>query len=217
MQTPHLFWWGLRTRGVEEYLATPSAPSSLNIMNILDFILLTILAAALIRGLVRGMIRQVAGLLGLLAGFVVAGHLYLQMLPVLRRHFPSAPYLEVLSYVFTYGATWLAVVFLGYLFVKLSRAMLMAWADRLLGGAFGLFKGMVAAVVLVAVLTLFLPSKSHVLRDSLLSVHIQKVGYYLVQLTPKELRDRYQKSHEMLLNQLKQEEITRSIKKKISR
>ncbi|NOQ43195.1 MAG: hypothetical protein GQ560_01895, partial [Dehalococcoidia bacterium] len=78
-------------------------------MNILDFILLTILAAALIRGLVRGMIRQVAGLLGLLAGFVVAGHLYLQMLPVLRRHFPSAPYLEVLSYVFIYAATWLAV------------------------------------------------------------------------------------------------------------
>ncbi|MBW2722253.1 MAG: CvpA family protein, partial [Deltaproteobacteria bacterium] len=88
-------------------------------MNILDFILLTILAAALIRGLVRGMIRQVAGLLGLLAGFVVAGHLYLQMLPVLRRHFPSAPYLEVLSYAVTYAATWLAVVFLGYLFVKL--------------------------------------------------------------------------------------------------
>ena len=186
-------------------------------MNILDFILLTILAAALIRGFVRGMIRQVAGLLGLLAGFVVAGHLYLQMLPVLRRHFPSAPYLEVLSYVVIYASTWLAVVFLGYLFVKLSRAMLMAWADRLLGSAFGLFKGMVAAVVLVAVLTLFLPSKSRILGDSLLSVHTQKVGYYLVRLTPKELRDRYQKSHETLVGQLKQEEMTRSIKKKISR
>ena len=199
------------------YLATPRAPSSLNIMNILDFILLTILAAALIRGFVRGMIRQVAGLLGLLTGFVVAGHLYLQMLPVLRRHFPSAPYLEVLSYVVIYASAWLAVVFLGYLFVKLSRAMLMAWADRLLGGAFGLFKGMVAAVVLVAVLTLFLPSKSRILGDSLLSVHVQKVGYYLVRLTPKELRDRYQKSHEVLVRQLQQQQMTDSIKKKIKK
>jgi len=186
-------------------------------MNILDFILLTILAAALIRGFVRGMIRQVAGLLGLLAGFVVAGHLYLQILPVLRRHFPSAPYLEVLSYIVIYAATWLAVVFLGYLFVKLSRAMLMAWADRLLGGAFGLFKGMVAAVVLVAVLTLFLPGNSQLLKKSLFSVHVQRAGYLLVTLTPKDLRDRYKKRHKALVRQLQQQQITDSIKKKIKK
>mgnify|MGYP001817363179 FL=1 len=186
-------------------------------MNILDFILLTILAAALIRGLVRGMIRQVAGLLGLLAGFVVAGHLYLQMLPVLRRHFPSAPYLEVLSYIVIYAATWLAVVFLGYLFVKLSRAMLMAWADRLLGGVFGLFKGMVAAVVLVAVLTLFLPGNSKLLKESLFSVHVQRAGYLLVTLTPKDLRERYKKRHKVLVRQLQQQQITESIKKKIKK
>ena len=186
-------------------------------MNILDFILLTILAAALIRGFVRGMIRQVAGLLGLLAGFVVAGHLYLQMIPVLRRHFPSAPYLEVLSYVVIYASTWLAVVFLGYLFVKLSRAMLMAWADRLLGGAFGLFKGMVAAVILVAVLTLFLPGNSKLLKESLFSVHVQRAGYLLVTLTPKDLRDRYKERHKVLVRQLQQQQITDSIKKKIKK
>jgi membrane protein required for colicin V production len=186
-------------------------------MNILDFILLTIMAVALIRGLMRGMIRQVASLVGLIVGFVVAGHLYVLLLPLLRRHFPSLPYLEVLSYVAIYAATWLAIILLGFLFVRLSRAMLMAWADRLLGGALGVLKGLVAAVVLVAMLTLFLPSKSRILTGSLLSVHVQRAGYYLVQLTPKELRERYKKSHETLLDQLKQQEITRSIKKKISR
>ena len=184
-------------------------------MNILDFILLTILAIALIRGLVRGMIRQVAGLLGLIAGFVAAGHLYVRLLPVLRHHFSSFPFLEVISYAVIYVATWLAVVLLGYLFVKLSRAMLMAWADRLLGGVLGLLKGLVAAVVLVAVLTLFLPRKSEVLRDSLFSVHVQRAGYYLVKLTPKDLRDRYKKRHEALVRQLEQQQITDSIKKKM--
>ncbi len=189
-------------------------------MNILDFILLFIMAVALIRGIMRGMIRQVASLVGLLVGFVVAGHLYAQLLPLLQRHVPSLPYPEVVSYVAIYVATWLAVILLGFLFVRLSRAMLMAWADRFLGGGLGLLKGLVAAVVLVAVLTLFLPSKSRILTNSLLSVHIQKVGYYLVQLTPKDLRDRYKKKHQMLVRQLEQEQITRSIKKikkKISR
>ena len=184
-------------------------------MNILDFILLTILAIALIRGIVRGMIRQVAGLLGLIAGFVAAGHFYVRLLPTLREHFPSIPFLEVISYAVIYAITWLAVVIVGYLFVKLSRAMLMAWADRLLGGVFGLFKGLVASVVLVAVLTLFLSSDSKVLRDSLFSVHVQRVGYYLVRLTPKDLRDRYEKRHKALVRQLEQKKITDTIKEKM--
>ena len=186
-------------------------------MNILDFILLTILAIALIRGLIRGMIRQVASLLGLIAGFVVAGHLYVGLIPLLKSHFPSLPYLEVFTYLAVYIATWLTVVLLGYLFVKLSRAMLMAWADRLLGGILGFFKGLVTAVLLVAVLTLFLPSKSRILTDSLLCVHVQRVGYYFVQLTPKELRDRYKRSHDTLVRRLEQQRITESIKKKIKK
>jgi membrane protein required for colicin V production len=91
----------------------------------------------------------------------------------------------------------------------------MAWADRLLGGVLGILKGLVAAVVLVAVLTLFLPKKSEILRDSLFSVHVQRVGYYLVKLTPKDLRDRYKKRHETLVRQLEQQQITDSIKKRM--
>jgi len=138
------------------------------------------------------MIRQVASLLGLIAGFVVAGHLYVGLIPLFKTHFPSLSYLEVFTYLAVYIATWLTVVLLGYLFVKLSRAMLMAWADRLLGGILGFFKG-------------------------LLCVHVQRVGYYLVQLTPKELRDRYKKRHDTLVRRLEQQRITESIKKKIKK
>jgi membrane protein required for colicin V production len=186
-------------------------------MNILDFILLTILAIAIIRGLIRGMIRQVASLLGLIAGFVVAGHLYLRLVPVFKKYLPSLPYLEVFTYLAVYTATWLTVVLLGYLFVKLSRAMLMAWADRLLGGILGFFKGLVTAVILVAVLTLFISGRSPILTDSLLCVHVQRVGYYFVQLTPKDLRKRYKKRHETLVRRLEQEKITESIKKKMKK
>ena len=186
-------------------------------MNILDFILLTILAIALIRGLIRGMIRQVASLLGLIAGFVMAGHLYLRVIPLFKNHFPSLPYLEVFAYLAVYLAIWLTAVLLGYVFVKLSRAMLMAWADSLLGAILGFFKGLVTAVIVVAVLTLFLPSKSFILTNSLLCVHLQRVGYYLVQLTPKEVRNRYKDKHDTLVRRLEQQEIAERIKNKIKR
>ena len=182
-------------------------------MNILDIILLTILAVALIRGLIRGMIRQVASLLGILTGFVVAGHLYLRFLPLFRHHLPSIAHLEVLTYLLVFGITWLVIVLLGLLFVRLSRAMMMGWADRFLGGALGLIKGVVAAVVMVTMLTLFLPAKSPILTGSLLSVHVQKAGYYLVQLIPQDLRHRYEKGHETLVRQLKRQQITRDMER----
>ena len=163
------------------------------------------------------MIRQVASLLGLIAGFVMAGHLYLRVIPLFKNHFPSLPYLEVFAYLAVYLATWLTVVLLGYLFVKLSRAMLMAWADTILGGILGLFKGLVTAVIVVAVLTLFLPSKSPTLINSLLCVHAQRLGYYFVRLTPEELRNRYKDRHDTLVRRLEQQKIAETIKNKIKR
>jgi hypothetical protein len=71
-------------------------------------------------------------------------------------------------------------------------------------------------VVLVAVLTLFLPGKSRLLTGSLLAAHVQQAGYYLVQLTPKDLRRKYQEKRDILVRQLKKQEITRTIKKKIN-
>ena len=81
----------------------------------------------------------------------------------------------------------------------------------------GLLKGTVAVVVLVAALTLFLPGKSRLLTGSLLAPYVQGAGHYLVQLTPKDLRKKYQEKRDTLVHQLKQQGITREIKKKIDR
>ena len=186
-------------------------------MNVLDFILLTLLAIALIRGLMRGAIRQLASLFGIVAAFVVASHLYLRLIPVLGRLLPTVPYPELISYLTIFTLTWLIIILLSLLLARLSRITLMGWADRILGGAFGLFKGAVAAVVLVAILTLFLSGKSRLLTGSLLAPYIQSAGYYLVQLTPKDLRETYKKKRATLIYQLKGQDITRNLGIKINR
>ena len=186
-------------------------------MNFLDFILLTIIAVALVRGFLRGMIRQLASLIGIFAGFVVAGHLYSKLLQLVKKHLASIPYLELATYLAVFAATWLVVILLGMLALRLSRAMLMGWLDRLLGGLLGLLKGTLAAVVLVAILTLFLPERSSILAGSLLSAHAQGAVSYLAKLTPKDLRDRYQEKQNALLDQLKREHLIRGVKKKLKR
>ena len=177
-------------------------------MNILDFVLFTILAIALVRGFIRGAIRQVASLLGIIAGFVLAGHLYLGVLRLLRSHLPSVPHLAIFSYAAVFAATWLVTILLGAMVVRFSRAILMGWADRLLGGVLGMLKGAAVGVVLVAILTIFLPENSQVLTGSLLSAHLQRAGFYLVQLTPGKLRKRYQTKHDTLLRHLKRQQLS---------
>jgi membrane protein required for colicin V production len=180
-------------------------------MNLLDFILITVLVVALVRGLVRGVIRQVASLLGIVAGFVVAGHLYLRLFSLLRSSFPSIPHLDLISYGALFAATWTAFVLLGLLAVRLSRVLLMGWADRILGALLGLLKGAVVAVVLVAMLTVFLPATSSLLSRSLLAPYVQTTGYYMVQLTPEELRRRYRGKHAALIRQVHRQKLTESV------
>jgi membrane protein required for colicin V production len=104
------------------------------------------------------------------------------------------------------------IVLLGLLAVRLSRAMLMGWTDRLLGGAVGLLKGAAAGVALVAVLTLFLPSKSKILTDSLLSGYALRASHYLVQLFPEHLRHRFKQRKGNLPSYLTPQQITRQPK-----
>ena len=184
-------------------------------MNILDFIILTILAIALVRGLLRGVIRQTASLVGIFVAFVVAGHFYLRLLPVLQRFLPTIPHPEAVCYLAIYIVTWVIIILLSLLLVRISRVALMGWADHLLGGVFGLLKGAVAAVVMVAVLTFFLPSKSSLLMDSRFVPYVQRAGYYLVQLTPEDFRQKYHEKHDALGRQLEKQDLIRKIKKKI--
>jgi membrane protein required for colicin V production len=160
-------------------------------MNFLDYIVIGILAFALVRGFVRGLILEVAAALGILAGFVAAGHYHPALTDVLRSRFPSLPHAVALGYALVFLAAWLSVALLGLLASKFARNLLLGWADRLFGAAVGLFKGALAAAVLVTVLTLFLPGGSQILGRSLLAPYFQKAGSHLVRLAPAALEGLY--------------------------
>jgi membrane protein required for colicin V production len=164
-------------------------------MNFLDYIVIGILAFALVRGFTRGLILEVAAVVGILAGFVAAGHYHPVAAAFLRSRFPSLPYAVAFGYALVLLATWLTVSLLGLFVSKLARNLLLGWADRLLGAAVGLFKGTLAAAVLVTVLTLFLPGGSQILGRSLLAPYFQKAGFHLVRLAPAALEKLYEQKH----------------------
>ena len=160
-------------------------------MNFLDCVLIGLLAFSLVRGLTRGLIREVGTVLGILAGAVVAGHLHPFLARSLRSLFPSLPYADLTAYGLVFLATWLAFVLLGFFASRVARTLLLGWADRLLGALIGLFKGTLASVILVTLLTLFLPSDSQVLRRSLLWPYLQIASSHVVRLVPAAVERLY--------------------------
>jgi membrane protein required for colicin V production len=181
-------------------------------MNFLDYIVIGILAFTLVRGFMRGLILEVTAVLGILAGFVVAGHHHPALADFLRSRFPSLPYAVLLSYALVFLAAWLVVALLGLLASKLARALLLGWADRLLGAAVGLLKGTLAAAVLVTVLTLFLPGGSQILGRSLLAPYLQKAGSHLVRLAPAAVEGLYQQKQERQAGQRQEAQSTKTMK-----
>ncbi|MBW1982961.1 MAG: CvpA family protein [Deltaproteobacteria bacterium] len=179
-------------------------------LNILDVLLFSLLAISVVRGFMLGMIRQVVSLLGILAAFFAAGRYYKVFAVAMAAHLPALPYGSYISYALLFVASWLLVVLLGSLLGRFTRAALMGWADRLLGTAMGLVKGVLVVVVVVTVLTLFLPARSRILTTSHLVPRIQYIGYYLVRLTPTEVRHLYQKRSTALYRYLSRQKLSKA-------
>jgi len=135
-------------------------------MNVLDVVLLLIVALSATAGLIKGLIREVFALVGVLAGIVVALVFSPQFTPTLGRWFPyeSAAYAAALFLLFV--ATLLAAAFVGKILTKIVAIAHLSFANRLLGAAFGVLRGGLISLVIVLGLTLIVEPDQPVLAHS---------------------------------------------------
>ena len=116
-------------------------------MNGLDFAVIGILLLSLLLGLWRGLLHEVMALLGWPIAFVLS-KLYAADLAHL---FPLQQ--ETLRITVAYALVFIAVLVVWSVLVRLLSGLLKAagadWSDRVLGGLFGLIRGVLAVLVLV--------------------------------------------------------------------
>jgi len=117
-------------------------------MTALDALVLGILLFFTGRGIWRGFINDLAGLLGLVLGYLFAGSLSAYLEPFLGAFIEDSALLHGISHYLSLFAIYLVVVFLGKIATRLSKLILLGWLNRLLGGLTGIAKGaLVAALV----------------------------------------------------------------------
>lgn len=122
-------------------------------MNIIDIILLILLAWGLISGIKNGLIHEVASLAALILGIYGAVHFSDYTSELLIEHFElSGKYLPIISFALTFIAIVIAIHFLAGIMDKLVKAIALGFVNRIFGAAFGLLK---TALILSIVIFLF--------------------------------------------------------------
>ncbi len=149
-------------------------------MSPLDAVVLIILAAFIIRGIWVGFIRQVASLVALVLGFLVAGHYYGESLPFLTSFIHNKQLGFLVTYALIFCLVFIITIFIGLGCKKVAQLILLDWFDKTMGGILGATKGFFLACITFMVLAIFISGSSPIFTKSILYPYLQKTSSLLL-------------------------------------
>ena len=123
-------------------------------MAVLDWVVVAVLAASVLLGLWRGLVYEVLSVLNWIAAFLLAQWLA----PRAAAMMPLSRAGESIQYAVGFVVVFIAALFAGGLLVWLTSKLVAAVGlrpiDRVLGGLFGVVRGVVAVLALAVVVHL---------------------------------------------------------------
>lgn len=160
-------------------------------MSPLDAIVLILLAVFIIRGIWVGFIRQVASLLALVAGFLVAGHYYGESNQIITPFIRNEQVGFLVSYAVIFCLVFILTIFIGLAVKKVAQLILLDWFDKSLGGILGAAKGFFLACIVFMILATFISGSSSIFSRSILYPYLQKSSFLLLSAVKNDhIRDR---------------------------
>jgi len=135
-------------------------------MNILDYIILGLIAFFVVKGIFRGFFREISSLAGIIFGIWIGNHYYPQMANLLKAYIPLEKSLSLISFLLLFIVVVILFNVSGIFLHHLFKKLLIAWLDRGLGFGLALIKGIIISYLLIVLLIFFTPSKSPLIAKS---------------------------------------------------
>jgi len=122
-------------------------------MNGIDIAIIVILCGFLLKGLLRGLLKEVCSMAGLFIGAFLAFRYHGPLAETLLNHVDLPTEIAVaITFTVLFLTTMIFFLVLGFLLSKVVKLLFLGGFNRLIGGLFGLFQGvLLLAVVLFAV------------------------------------------------------------------
>ena len=132
-------------------------PFAMETLTPLDWIILAVLVISTVTAFFHGFLVEVCALAGLIAGILLAGHYYLQIVPWVQHFVHQDAAAAAIAFLFVAFGVMLTAAILGRVLRWILHSMGLGWADRIAGGAFGLVKGYIVVALGVAAMAAFFP------------------------------------------------------------
>lgn len=148
-----------------------------------DIFILAVIGAGFLYGLLKGIISELFALAGLVGGFIVALKYSFFLQPYILLIIKKEPVALIVSFIILFLLTAAAIVTIGIFFKKAIKYIHLSWLDRIVGGIFGLIKGLIIAGLISLVIYTFFPGGKSFMKKSTLgrrSVIIVKIAMVLL-------------------------------------
>ncbi|MBQ9105531.1 MAG: CvpA family protein [Mailhella sp.] len=137
-------------------------------INMLDCVLLVILLFFGVKGLIRGLVQEVAGLLGVAAGILLARTFGTSLAPILTQYGVSSSFSPLLSMALLFLAGVFLVGIIAHILHNLLESAFAGGIDRFLGLFAGLAKGLLFAGLIGYIAVRLVPEMTIVKQSQVL-------------------------------------------------
>jgi membrane protein required for colicin V production len=166
-------------------------------MTLVDWIIVAVLAVAVLGGIARGFFRSAFSLAGLVLGLTLAAWNYWRLAAVLKPMVRSIEVADAIAFLVIALLVMAVAAVVGSLLAKVFEKVGLGCLDRLAGGVFGFVEGLVFVLVCILVTVAFFPQTVW-LTEARLPRYFFGALHVSVRVTPSRLSDRVRKELQTL-------------------
>ena len=161
-------------------------------MTLVDWIIVVIIAGAVLAGLARGFFRSVFSLVGLIAGVALGAWNYWRLAGLLKRFIHSVEIADAVGFLVIAFAVMAVAAILGSLLSKFFAKVGLGCLDRMAGALFGFIEGLLFVALCILVTVAFFPQTAW-LTEARLPRYFFGALHVSIQVTPSRLGERVRK------------------------
>jgi membrane protein required for colicin V production len=164
-------------------------------VSLLDLLVVIIVGASVAAGFLVGFARVGIGFLATILGVVFGFWFYGVPADWVHRYLHSVAASNLIGFLLVFWAILAAGALLAKLTSKVFKWTGLTWLDRLLGGAFGLVRGALIAVAMIAVLLAFTPKPmpNWMVKSQVLP-YAMEASSAIASLAPNAIKDAFRES-----------------------
>jgi membrane protein required for colicin V production len=154
-------------------------------MMLIVLLILVIVLISVIIGIVRGFVKELSAIVGLILGIYIAALRYPMLEKYIIKIITNPSITKVVSFIIIFLVVFFLIIVLGLLLQKAIHLIMLGWLDKLLGGMFGIIKGLIISWLLLMLATAVYPNSVYSIQKSTLAPRLFELGAKITRIPIK--------------------------------